>query len=375
MVARAVELAPMLRDQARSVEEARRVPAETIQLFREAGFFKVLQPERFGGYGGGLSDLVRISFEIGQACGSTAWCATLGMAHQWFAALFPLQGQEEVWANRGTIIAGVYAPLGKVEPVAGGYSVSGRWPYASNCDNSDWYILGGLLPADDQYPAPETGLFLIPKSETGLEDTWFMAGLAGTGSQTVVIDRPIFVPEHRMIRRIDMTEGRAPGSRVHDNPIYGVPFYAALPYSIVTPALGMARGAVDAFAQWVQKQKARSPAMYGALSEASARVDAAWNIVRSRVAETEGLLAEGEKLSLLKRVENRRDQGFAVQLAKDAVDQLMATMGSSSFDLDNPVQRHWRDLNVAAHHIAVHWPDGKTLYGQFLTEGEAKGMY
>src|SRR5437879_4009703 len=95
MVARARELAPQIRAQARDVEAARRVPGETIQAFREAGFFRILQPTAFGGYGGKISDLIQVSYELGQADGSTAWCAGLGMAHQWFAALFPLEAQAE----------------------------------------------------------------------------------------------------------------------------------------------------------------------------------------------------------------------------------------------------------------------------------------
>ncbi|HSU63598.1 MAG TPA: acyl-CoA dehydrogenase family protein, partial [Burkholderiales bacterium] len=94
LVQRARSLIPVLRSRARSVEEARRVPAETAAMLRDADLYRLMQPARFGGFEYGFTELIDIVFEIGRGCGSSAWCYGLGAVHQWLLATFPLQAQE-----------------------------------------------------------------------------------------------------------------------------------------------------------------------------------------------------------------------------------------------------------------------------------------
>ena len=50
LMAAARELGPALRERRGQCKALRRVPDETIQDFHQAGFFKILQPEQWGGY-------------------------------------------------------------------------------------------------------------------------------------------------------------------------------------------------------------------------------------------------------------------------------------------------------------------------------------
>ena len=50
LVASATKLVPVLKDRSAVANEARRIPVETINDFRDAGFFKSLQPKKYGGY-------------------------------------------------------------------------------------------------------------------------------------------------------------------------------------------------------------------------------------------------------------------------------------------------------------------------------------
>ena len=50
LVARARAMIPTLKARAKKCVADRNVPAETIAEFKEAGFFKILQPKRYGGY-------------------------------------------------------------------------------------------------------------------------------------------------------------------------------------------------------------------------------------------------------------------------------------------------------------------------------------
>ncbi|HEY0941456.1 MAG TPA: acyl-CoA dehydrogenase family protein [Steroidobacter sp.] len=374
LIRRARAMIPVLRAQAEVTERNRRVAPQAIEAFRAAGFFKLLQPARFGGLERGFSDLIRINFELGQGCGSAAWCASLGMVHQWFLALFPSLAQEEVWANPDTILAGAYAPNGTCKAVPGGYYVSGKWPYASNCENVDWLMVGVMVPPRATGEAPKHAILLLPKEQARIEDTWHVAGLAGTGSKTIVIAEETFVPEHRMLPRSDMLEGCAPGAQVNTHPLYRTPFYAALPFSLVSPLIGMAQGAVNESIAWARGPKAALPYVQMAIAEASAAVETARTVIEARVAAVERAVGEGT-VSIDERVRNRRDQAYAGKLAAHAVDQLLAAQSASGMALGSAIQRHWRDVNAAARHVSLHWGDVSLLYGQHRLGLNPKGNF
>ena len=50
MIEAARAMGPALRMRAAKAKADARVPEETVQEFHEAGFFKILQPEQWGGY-------------------------------------------------------------------------------------------------------------------------------------------------------------------------------------------------------------------------------------------------------------------------------------------------------------------------------------
>lgn len=373
LVLRARDMIEDLRACAERTERERRVASETMNAFRDAGFFKLLQPRRFGGYQRGFSDLVRINLEIARGCGSTGWCASLAMTHQWFAALFPLEAQEDVWREPDAILAGSYAPSGVCEAVDGGWLVSGKWGYASNCDNVQWCMVGVMLPADASRPQPTHAILLVPRADVFIEDTWFVAGLAGTGSKTIVLDK-VFVPAHRTLLRTDMMTGSSPGAEAHGDSLYRIPFYAALPFCLASPAVGMAYGALDAFLAWAKGPKATSADVQTKLASASAAIDAASLVIQTRVADVEKTIAV-RPIAAETRVSARRDQAYAVQLAKGAVDELLAAQSAGGLALGSPVQRFWRDITTASHHVSLHWSDVSVLYGQFRLGLEPKGIY
>src|SRR5262249_4982440 len=94
LVARAKEIAEgFLKPHAQRTEEARRVSDEATALFREAGFFRLMQPAQFGGYEFGFSAFVDIISELGRGCPSSAWGCSLGSVHQWLIGTFPAQAQ------------------------------------------------------------------------------------------------------------------------------------------------------------------------------------------------------------------------------------------------------------------------------------------
>ena len=114
LVARAAEIAPFVRAQAEQTENNRQVPAEAMTRLRDAGLFQTMTPAVYGGYEYGFDALIRVAAPIGAACGSTGWVFSLAIVHQWLAAMFPKQAQDEFWSDPDALLFGSYPPVGKV---------------------------------------------------------------------------------------------------------------------------------------------------------------------------------------------------------------------------------------------------------------------
>ena len=59
---------------------------------------------------------------------------------------WPQQASDEIWGENPDALIGstLLFPSGNLKPVDGGYHFSGRWPYASGIDASDWMMLGSM---------------------------------------------------------------------------------------------------------------------------------------------------------------------------------------------------------------------------------------
>jgi alkylation response protein AidB-like acyl-CoA dehydrogenase len=79
----------------------------------------------------------------------------------------------------------------------------------------------------------------------------------------------------------------------------------------------------------------------------------------------EAALAE-RTITYLEQTRNKGETVFATDLLIKAVDKLMYVSGSSGFSENTPLQRYWRDLNVAARHAANVPNVGYEMYGRAL---------
>jgi alkylation response protein AidB-like acyl-CoA dehydrogenase len=156
---RARAIGALAREHALETEQNRQVSAELIGKMREAELFRIMQPARFGGFEFGYDVFVDLVAAVATGDGSTGWVYSLGAVHPWLIACYPEKAQQEVWSqDRDAIAAVSYAPTGKALQDKDGYRLSGRFSFASGCDNANWGILGGMLPLKDG-PKPASSLF------------------------------------------------------------------------------------------------------------------------------------------------------------------------------------------------------------------------
>jgi alkylation response protein AidB-like acyl-CoA dehydrogenase len=383
LLGRARSIGALARESAIETERQRHVSAELVAKMREAELFRVMQPARFGGFECGYEVFVELVAAVAAGDGSTGWVYSLGAVHPWLIACYPEGAQQEVWTqDRDAIAAVSYAPTGKAVQDKDGYRLTGRFSFASGCDNANWAILGGMVPGQN---GPKPGFFLIPSSQYTIHDDWFTVGLAGTGSKTIVVDDQ-YVPAYRTVTFADMLSGNGPGAVTNPNPLYRQPMLAVVPHCLVSPALGMARGALEAFKEQAAGRTTRGAVAGGnnkmtdfvtvqmRVAEATASIDAATLMIHRDIADTLTATAAGEAdLSL--RMRNRLTHAFATKLLMQAVDLVFIAGGGAALGLHHPVQRFWRDIHAASSHISLNWDSVAAMYGQHVFGLEPKGQY
>ena len=166
LIARARAMIPRLRERAAATEEARQLLPETVQEFTDAGFFRIVQPKRFGGFELGLDVLEEVVIEVGRGCGSSAWALAILGGHSWLAGLFNEEGQCELFGDDGhVIIATNLSGNGRATRVEGGFELSGKFVYLSGCDVANWLCVGAQVQ-DEGPDAPWIYAAIRPEDAT-----------------------------------------------------------------------------------------------------------------------------------------------------------------------------------------------------------------
>ena len=243
LIERARAMIPTLKARAAQATAQRRIPDETIAEMQAAGFFRILQPKRWGGYEMHPNVFFEVQKLLAEGCMSTGWVYGVVGGHPYELALFHNEAQQEVWGeNDATLVSSSYQPVGKVERTEGGFYLSGQWGFSSGSEHCEWVLLGAMIPPAKEGDAPDMRTFLVPRSDYVIEDAWHVFGLQGTGSQDIVVNRA-FVPEHRTHKAVDGFMCTNPGQVENDAPMYRLPWAQVFVRLVSSAALGGAKAA------------------------------------------------------------------------------------------------------------------------------------
>lgn len=352
-------LVPKLAARASDAERAGMVPHETIREMQEAGLFRVLQPRRWGGYELDPRVFYQVQMTLAEGCMSTAWIYGVIGVHNWQLPLFPEQAQQDVWGkDSATLIASTYMPVGKAEPVEGGYRFSGRWQFSSGVEHCQWIFLGGLLPKRDGTPGFEHTTFLLPASDFKVEHNWDVLGLRATGSHDIVVDN-VFVPEHHTQRTNDHSDAGCPGRALNTAPLYRIPFTQVFQRAVSSACIGALQGAIDDFrrraAAHVGKhggKTAEDPNAQIAVSEAMMTVDALKLVLMRNFGRIVDCAISGERMPVEERLMQRAQAAQVPKQCAQRVDELLRASAASGTYKTNPVERILRDIYQSRGHIA-----------------------
>lgn len=360
LIARAEALAPTLAGRAAQADAQGRIPAETIADMQAAGFFKVLQPKRHGGYELDPQTFFDIQMALARGCMSTAWVYGVVGVHNWQLALFDARAQQDVWGrDPATLIASTYMPVGRVTPVEGGFRLSGHWKFSSGSELCEWVFLGALVPPAEAGQPPEYRTFLLPKSDYRIQQDWDVLGLRATGSHDIVVD-DVFVPAYRTHKAIDGMMGTSPGLAVNDAPLFRLPFAQIFVRAVCTSCIGALQGALDDFTGYAATRVSANsgakttddPGAQHACANAAVAIDEMTVLLRRNFAELMASVTGGPAVSIARRVHFRYQSAQVAERCAQAANALLRHAGGNGIYHRNPLVRRFLDLHAARAHYA-----------------------
>ncbi|MHC2626961.1 alkylation response protein AidB-like acyl-CoA dehydrogenase [Bradyrhizobium huanghuaihaiense] len=349
------ELAPEIMARAAEIEAARRIPPDLVERLRSIGVFRMFVPRSHGGLELDFPDGLEVIKALTRLDGSVGWVSIVGAVGSLFAAASHPDLYQRIYQDGPDVaICGSSQPGGTAERVADGYRVKGRWPFASSCTHAQW--IGGFCivtengkPVPGPQGKPQIRVVVLPAHDWEIEDTWYAAGLEGTGSHHIVL-------RERLVPDVHLFDLEAP-------PRMAGPLYQALrqwlPLFHGAFSVGLAEGAVDdllALAHTGRQQlyaavpMRESETFQFCLGRICADLRAAqafhevqvashWRRAQAGTLNDEDLMIEGAR--------------SAVWLATTCVgiaDASFALAGSSAVYDSSPLQRRLRDLHVGAQH-------------------------
>lgn len=371
LVGRAAEMVPVLRQRAQQAEEDRGIPRETFEEFRDAGFFKVLLPARYGGYEMQFNVVVDIAYELGRACGSSAWVYTNLVQQSWVIGMKDVRAQDEIWGdNPDAVGASAHpGPKASFELTDGGVILKGAFNFSSGIDFADFNNLQIYITPEDK--PTEHRFIQVMRSDYDIVDDWHVTGLAGTGSRTLVLKEEMFVPDYRMIGTPQLRGGATPGSAVNPSPLYRLPFWGIAGRVFTAPTLGMARGMQEAMEEDIASRKgisglrlAEQPTVQQKIAESGAEIDAAMALQERDFFQAWHMTEAGVLPDATQRARWRRNNSYAGQLCLRATERLFHLAGMRGMAPNSHIQRTWRDVHAAVSQVGIAWDPQSTNYAR-----------
>jgi alkylation response protein AidB-like acyl-CoA dehydrogenase len=352
-IARAREIVPLLREQARANEMAGELTPTVVDALIERGLFQVLHSPARGG-DVTLTDCIAVLETLATGDGSTSWNVLSTMGAGIFGAFLPEDAYQRVFASQADTAATAVGRIGKAVAVEGGYLVEARWPFLSNSQHASW--IGGLCFVfdGDTMRAGEDGspyviMPLFRKERVRLLGNWDATGLRGTGSQEAEV-QGAFVPVDEVV---DFARGPRAGLPL----IYSINEDAAAPLAAVAVALGIAAGAVDAYRDVVRGRQhasgvpaSEAPLPQLALARAESRLAQARAHVYQAAREVDATLAAGELPGPDMVVTASFVATAAMESAIEVASTLYRAAGTSAIVYGSVLDRALRDLYTMGAH-------------------------
>ncbi|MEX1670907.1 acyl-CoA dehydrogenase family protein [Zhongshania guokunii] len=364
---------PLLKKSTQIHHQIGEMTPEVVAAIIDAKLHELSVPKRWGGGNLSSAALARVSAEIARGCPSTAWSVSITNSVSWMASQMKDSLQQAVFKNGIPMMTSPQNGAGTVVETDGGYLLTGRWAYGSNCHHAEYALLQGILGGEQPL------MCLVSINDVKRLNTWDVVGMRGSGSDTLVAEN-VFVPYGHTTKMAGVSSGE-PFSYPKESCDYWVAF-PLLRAKALGVLVGTVEGQLDAiisssnkpvlYSNYAQKQDAAS--YRAALGEAASKIRAARSIMDSTNSTVDQAALEVRVFTNEESHHIRAEVALAIKLLSEASNTLMDLAGSSGFSESNPAQRYWLDFNVGSRHVIFNSYISFEAYGDFVLGRELNVM-
>lgn len=371
----AESIIPELSARALETERDRKVPPANIKLLHDTGLLGVFRARKWGGSELSMRAHVDAVATVAKGCAATAWVLGVYHAHDYIVGHMSEQAQREIYgAGDIAAVSAVIGPRGKaIRRADGSYLLNGFWPFASGNATATWMLLGAEV-FDEAGNKLDEGDLAAPIGDIERLDDWHVAGLQGTGSNSVRVKDAI-VPAHRYVSLPALLENQTVGFTDPAAPaIFKCQAGPALGMFIATSALGAARRSLEDFLKVVPGKRVMYTAHIShewsalqiALGQSASMIEAAELIFYRAADDVDAYARRGEKMPMSLRARIRMDIAAVPRLCRDAVQKLLTIGGAAGLSLKSAIQLNFRNLQATTMHGLLLEETGAEIYGRVL---------
>ncbi|MFD2577517.1 hypothetical protein ACFSTD_00440 [Novosphingobium colocasiae] len=309
-----------------------------------------------------------VAAELAKGCPSSAWVVSICNSNAWLASTLSDDMQARLFRDGIPRMCGPSNGIGQIEQRGESYVVSGRWAYGSASHHADW----ALVPS--QFADGRICMTALPMSQVKIEATWDVAGMKGTGSDTVVaVDVELQPDQVCELSAVSVTRNSGESRFEREATDFWVVF-ALLRAKALGVLLGAAEGLLEAVLTGRDKpiiyytfpRRGDSAIWQAEYGKAAAHIGIARSIIEKHNLYND---AAAERMHILTYEERSRCRGECAAVADmlvETVERLMNLAGSSAYSSANPIQRYWRDFSIGMRHIIFNSALGYEVYGKQL---------
>ena len=352
-------LSPLVEASADEMEHRAALTDEVAAAVRNSGAIHLMVPREFGGDELGIVETIEVIEELARQDGSVGWSTMAASVSTAFSAIYTTDdvAASLFGTDRGAILAGQLAPMGRAEVDGDGYLISGTYRFASGSDQTTHMLGGCLVFRDGEMVMRDNGMpdvvaAVVPNDRVEFKGNWDVMGLSATASVDYEI-APIHVGAGEVFSIF--TEVPERGSDMHR---LGVMVLTAAGHAAW--ALGVARRALDEIGAIAATKVRMSDTLLAeqqvfqiGFAEAEAKVRAARAFVIESFAAAEAEVTDGGRLSPRTQHLTRLATTWATSAGAEAVEWAYREAGTEALRNPSVIGRCFRDMNAATQHVMV----------------------
>lgn len=356
--------------------QRRDIKPEIITHLKTHKLLQLFQPKQWGGLEADPRQLYAIQNQLAHHCPSTAWVFGVLNVQAFVLSLMNPQAQQDVWGtDSATLISSSFMPAGKAQRVEGGVKLSGQWAFSSGSSHAQWAMLGAILPPEQAGSPPAMTLFLVPREDYEIKDTWHTIGLCGTGSNDIVVTEA-FVPTHRSFQPSPGLQPDTEETRLA--PLYRLPWLYVFTSTISNVGIGIAEQALATFLT-IERQRVsgftgktgkEDPNVQQLAATLSAEIDSAKAMYERHLTTLFDYIETPQALAIDQAMLMRTQLTSILRKLAELIDQMQQMLGGRGIRQESPFLQLWLDMCAARAHPGNDPAMMLGSYGKWLLDKE-----